>query len=476
MRKILVLWFFILIHIGYSADVPISLFDLSPYSQKTSDWIKPESIDYHQPLISDAEQQIQLKKLYDHSFGAASPWGEKFVMAYLKQNNLYDIEYNLLQKFNNQRRNTDNLIYRVNFRPYPNEIWQQIKDNMKLEQFKSPSYFQQNRRAIVVNATIGRDLPTTEPLFYSFTQPGEGYPFDNLMMTSLQPGQAIYILGKSVDEAWSLVLADSYINWVKTQDIAPVSTAFIIRWQKQAKSQMLTTIHFNSSIISDDHKIATYAYPGALFPMLNRTKDRSLIYFPIRSQNGDAQIITATIKNQNGVAVPLPTTPANFAFMLNALKGNPYGWGNLYFFNDCSAEINAIYKAFGIWLPRNSIDQATAYKHISLDHLSPKQRIDYLLKYGKPLFSFVYINGHVFIYIGKAASPFNKDEIVPMTYQQIWGLSDDQRSMRAVIGKSVFLPLLMSYPQNPNLSLGASGLIIDFVYPYTKSNRLSSAA
>ncbi|MFZ9036360.1 MAG: hypothetical protein ACO2ZM_09655 [Francisellaceae bacterium] len=27
-----------------------------------------------------------------------------------------------------------------------------------------------------------------------------------------------------------------------------------------------------------------------------------------------------------------------------------------------------------------------------------------------------------------------------------------------------------------NMKLGASGLIIDFVYPYTKSNRLSSAA
>ncbi|MFZ9036175.1 MAG: LysR family transcriptional regulator [Francisellaceae bacterium] len=30
--------------------------------------------------------------------------------------------------------------------------------------------------------------------------------------------------------------------------------------------------------------------------------------------------------------------------------------------------------------------------------------------------------------------------------------------------------------QIKSLELGASGLIIDFVYPYTKSNRLSSAA
>ncbi|MFZ9035556.1 MAG: hypothetical protein ACO2ZM_05515 [Francisellaceae bacterium] len=44
-------------------------------------------------------------------------------------------------------------------------------------------------------------------------------------------------------------------------------------------------------------------------------------------------------------------------------------------------------------------------------------------------------------------------------------------------------PLYLSYSQNNYLEamhgkveLGASGLIIDFVYPYTKSNRLSSAA
>jgi len=147
--------------------------------------------------------------------------------------------------------------------------------------------------------------------------------------------------------------------------------------------------------------------------------------------------------------MPLPATPDHFAKIIAELIGRPYGWGNLYFYNDCSAELKSLMTPFGIWLPRHSSHQLMAGRSVDVTSLSPEKRLAWLMQNGRPLMTLVYIGGHVFLYTGN--TDWNGTPAA-MTYQNFWGLSPNPPSRRAVVGKSAFFPLLMQYPEDASLT------------------------
>jgi hypothetical protein len=60
----------------------------------------------------------------------------------------------------------------------------------------------------------------------------------------------------------------------------------------------------------------------------------------------------------------------------------------------------------------------------------------------------VYIGGHVMLYLGNTT---RDHQLVPVVYQDVWGLRPADDSRRAVIGGSVILPLLVRIPEDPSL-------------------------
>jgi hypothetical protein len=60
----------------------------------------------------------------------------------------------------------------------------------------------------------------------------------------------------------------------------------------------------------------------------------------------------------------------------------------------------------------------------------------------------VYIGGHVMLYLGNTT---RGQQVVPLVYQDIWGLRPADDSRRAVIGGSVILPLLAQMPEDTTL-------------------------
>lgn len=142
-------------------------------------------------------------------------------------------------------------------------------------------------------------------------------------------------------------------------------------------------------------------------------------------------------------------TQGNIATLLKWMSGRPYGWGNYNFYNDCSAEIRSLLMPFGMFLPRNSEEQILATsKVIDLSRENVSTRIHYLKERGKLFTTLVYIPGHIMLYIGNVAID---NQMVPMTYQNIWGLHPEVSKSRSIIGGSVFFPLLRSYSENIEL-------------------------
>ena len=154
--------------------------------------------------------------------------------------------------------------------------------------------------------------------------------------------------------------------------------------------------------------------------------------------------------------MPLTASRQNLVKIINQLKNRPYGWGGAFFFNDCSQEIKSIFTPFGIWLPRNSAQQARMSSTLDLSKNNVDERIKLLKEKGRPLMTIIYIGGHVMLYIGN-----NKDVV---TYQNLWGLSPENHNKRYVIGQSLFFPLLKYYPENPEVSSLASKTTFKLVF------------
>ncbi|WP_223218610.1 C40 family peptidase, partial [Paraburkholderia phenoliruptrix] len=172
------------------------------------------------------------------------------------------------------------------------------------------------------------------------------------------------------------------------------------------------------------------------------------VLVPARDAEGEALIRTAELDDTQIVPMPLAATPRHLATLMKALIGRPYGWGNSGLYNDCSSELQSIFAVFGVWLPRHSSTQMSAGRMVDLSASTPAQRLDYLAQHGAPLRTLIYIGGHVMLYIGNTT---RDGVVVPVVYQDVWGLRPPDSSRRAVIGGSVILPLLVRIPEDATL-------------------------
>ena len=66
------------------------------------------------------------------------------------------------------------------------------------------------------------------------------------------------------------------------------------------------------------------------------------------------------------------------------------------------------------------------------------------------------------MYVGTYKYPDEK--LMLLSYQQMWGLAPKDRNSRAVIGKSVFLPLLLTYPEDTSLVSELDVSLFELIY------------
>jgi SH3 domain (SH3b1 type)/NLPC_P60 stabilising domain, N term/SH3 domain of SH3b2 type len=430
-----------------------SLFPIEQYDQTIAHWIKPSDPNFDAPLLSAAMQQKRLDLFYQHYFGLFSPWNPAYVNLTIQATlpSLKDMERKVIDKFNNNQKSSVNLGYGENFRPYTQHWIETIAKNIYIEQLTLLHYQKDNRGIVVSNLSV-RALPTDDVHFYSSKIAGQGYPFDNLQVTTLWVGTPVYIIATTQDQAWHLILSPGVIGWVKSNGIAKVDDTFINIWATAAKKKLAAITHTETSLMDESNKrFLLTAYVGTVLPAYDIFPSKLRLWIPVADSDGRAIIKKVIVSSHNAVIMPLQATPHHFALIMGTLIDRPYGWGGLYFYNDCAIELKNLFTPFGFWLPSHSSDQAAAGKTIDLSADSPKQRLSYLKKQGQPFLTIVYIGGHVFLYIGNYNDK-QTHSFVAMTYQNIWGLKPNPPTRRAIIGKSVLLPLLLRYPEDVHLS------------------------
>lgn len=439
---------------GKSQHEILALFPIENYPQNVDDWISPNNPDYNNPLLSQDVQQQHFVKFYDRYYGSKSPWNADHIndgFSKASPNYVTTTIKDMLISFSNKDKKANKIGYGENFRPHTDKWIDQLEVNINIPQFSNLLYKPSNR-AIAIDNLYARVLPTDDVHHYSHKIAGQGYPFDNLQMTAIWAGTPLYIVGTTKDSLWSLVISPDVLAWVKSNRIARANTRFVDQWRKAAKANLAAITTTNTSIIDTQGNFLFSAYIGSVFPVANNLGASIMkIMVPV-AENGHAVVKYALVSKQNASIMPMLATPHNIANIIRSLVGRPYGWGNTYFYNDCSAELKGLYTPFGIWLPRHSAYQAESGKIVDMSHATPEQRIEYVVGNGKPFFTLIYINGHIVMYIGNYPNPYNKNSLMAMTYHNKWGLkSIKEENTRIILGGGVFLPLLIQYPDMPDV-------------------------
>ena len=117
---------------------------------------------------------------------------------------------------------------------------------------------------------------------------------------------------------------------------------------QQAKTNLAAITNTQISIIdTEENQYRFSGYIGMLFPAISNPAGIQ-IFIPVMNEKRQAIIYHAQLSGQNAAIIPVLPTPRHFVEIMNHLIGRPYGWGNMYFYNDCASELKNLFTPFGI--------------------------------------------------------------------------------------------------------------------------------
>lgn len=384
--------------------------DVSSLSQNPFYYI---SEDYNKRLITEKEQQEYMEEFRKMYF---SPWFQQ------KPRHLLDVHQWIFDHFREKNG------YGENLRSRPDKWLKGLRQEANLSRLGSL-----NKSAVAVRETDLRLLPTDKPFFYDPSLPGEGYPFDYIQNSGVHGGEPLFVSHLSRDGSWAWCDTSYAGGWIRIEDIAFVDEQTVKKW---TSSPLGVCIEENISFRDEKGTFRFHGKTGTILPILSNYISGNRVILPVRDMDGNMVERTASVPILNLKPFPLPFTIWNTAEICEHLIDGPYGWGGLGKERDCSATIRDIFIPFGIWLPRNSGAQARSGLGISFEGMKNHEKIEAIVREGKPFSTLINKRGHVMLYIGTYRG-------IPLILHNTWGIKtlENDREGRKIIGKTVITTL-----------------------------------
>jgi cell wall-associated NlpC family hydrolase len=298
-----------------------------------------------------------------------------------------------------------------------------FKSQIKNSNFEN--YDTISKPAITTKHTNLKLYPTDEEFYYSSNRAGEGFPFDYNQNSSIHINTPIFVSHYSKDKEWVYIKTSFAFGWIKVEDMAFVTTKF----QKQFQSGHYGIVTTDNLHIYDDNQLISIVKLGSIFPIDKVAKKYILAK---RGEDGYAKIRRFKPSEVNLIVKkPIKFNQFNIAFIGKQLVGEPYGWGGKLETRDCSTLTRDFFAPFGIYLPRNSSQQAHESDgvYMSLDGLNKEEKKAAIMTYGKPCRSLLFVKGHITLYLGKK-------ENEPVIMHNYWGVRL-KNGKKHVLGRSV---------------------------------------
>jgi len=279
--------------------------------------------------------------------------------------------------------------------------------------------------AVTIKHTNLRLYPSSDGIYYDPKRTGEGFPFDYSQNSSVHINTPLAVSHYSVDKQWVYSQTSFASGWIKAEDIAFVTSNFQTQFRNNDYS---ITVKDNLNL-SDDNGHISLVKIGSIFPIDPETKKYLIAK---KDEKGYAYLSKVTVNDIDIIAhKPIKFNQYNIAYISKQLVGEPYGWGGGYETRDCSALTKDFFAPFGIYLSRNSRQQANnGNEFISLKGLNAKRKQETILANAKPFRSMLFVPGHITLYLGE-----RKGE--PIILHNYWGvrLKDGSKKVlaRAII-------------------------------------------
>ncbi len=390
------------------AAQPQGIADLRNLEQAAAAWL-PAAAD---APLADATVQAGLDRSYDERF--FRPWSLK--AATLPAGEAF---WGIASYGGRQG-------YGENLQPLDRARWQALVASLQADRYPSLA-----RPAITVRNTACRVFPTQRPFFLDPSRPGEGFPFDYFQNSGLWAGTPLLVTHASADGGWSFVEAGHVAGWVSADAIAWVGEEFAAAYRTGRYAALLDD---NLTLRDEAGGFLVQSHLGALFPVAGEGPDGLLLLVPARGAAGEAVLRSARVPAGLAALKPLPLSPRLIATLADRMLGQPYGWGGLFENRDCSATLRDLFTPFGVWLPRNSAEQARRGGSFrDLATLTVEEKRATLLAAGVPFYTLISFKGHIGLYLGP--DPRSGE---PLLLHNFWGVRTRDwrgREGREVVGR-----------------------------------------
>jgi hypothetical protein len=307
-------------------------------------------------------------------------------------------------------------------KPFPKESMSKVAANGEIRPDAIPL-----PGVCVADADV-RILPTVTPLFSSAeTAKGDRglLKLDWLQNSTIKPGEPIAIFAYSKDKDWLFIASGTVVGWVRTNKTAFVDDEFMERYMY---AEYAVFVKDNVKIRNKNGGAVATAKMGTILPV-----EGKYLLAPMRDKNGNASVTLCEPGPGEVEPFPIAFTPRNAARAMDEVLGEPYGWGGMYAFRDCSAMTRDYFSLFGVWLPRNSADQAATGAAISLKDIQVGEKLRAIVERGVPFATLIHMPGHIMLYLGVYDGE-------PVVMHNVWGVRVKNKNGgegRVVIGRTV---------------------------------------
>lgn len=224
----------------------------------------------------------------------------------------------------------------------------------------------------------------TELGFYD----GETGYYSAIQECELITGLPVLILHESSDKSFCFVRSYYYAGWIKSSCAAEsdfdtyLTTAF--------PDSFITVLE--PEIKADGSALSM----GCKLPYVSEDTSSYTVKLPKRDDNGSLYFSEAKIEKAHSCYGNLEYTMKNYYRQTFAYLDSPYCWGGEGGGVDCSGFVCAVFRTFGIYLPRNTGEQEKYNGEvISFASVSAAEALD---KISVP--ASVHRKGHVMLYLG----------------------------------------------------------------------------
>ena len=305
-----------------------------------------------------------------------------------------------------------------------------VTANAQLGQYPSRADY-----GITIRNTSMRALPSADPFFYDFRNAGEGYPFDYNQNSAVWAGTPLFLSHTSQDGRFLAAESPYACGWIDSRDIAYVDEEFVAKY----RSANLAAVRRDRIPISSNRTGFLFqGRIGMLLPMTTRSETSLHLLAPVADASRRASVTHVRLSDRDAAPFPLPFSEDQLAEVINEILGQPYGWGGLGGYRDCSSTILDVFLPFALPLPRNSRRQANAGKNVTIEQLSLAEKRERIMAIAVPFRTILNLSGHNMLYLGAFEGSL-------VAFHTIWGLrtgsANESNSGRYLIGKSVITSL-----------------------------------